>query len=375
MTGRRISLTIDGIDERRTVDRRYGEQVVLPASIAEIESPSLTGVSTSPPDGGCRSDLLTLDGAPLALQVTTADLAALAAGGAVDVRPCDRLALRRGEHRIASVSGAITGIDVDRIVLTSAVPSETRSATQIADAVAVSGTPTLRTLKVPACPTGCWLIWGDGYNPAWTASLDGRDLGTPSAVSTGNGWWLDPTDSPSTVVLAFPPQASATAAQVLSLVAAAGCVALLAIDALRRRRHASSIANGAPVEAPRWAGLRAVATVSRRRAAAAGVSIPLLAACVITPAAALVLLPLAAIVVATRRTRALGVAAPLLAALIGAYMVLRQATESIPANAAWTAAWDRVHRPGLAIVLLLAVSACADTRSENPSSAADIVND
>ncbi|MEY4605993.1 MAG: hypothetical protein RLY45_753 [Actinomycetota bacterium] len=375
MTGRRISLTIDSIDERRTVDRRYGEQVVLPASIAEIESPSLTGASTSPPRGGCRSDLLTLDGAPLALELTTDDLAALAAGDEVNVRPCKQLALSRGEHRIASVSGSMTGIDIDRVVLTSADLDKTRSMPPTAVPVAVSGTPTSRTLQVPACPTGCWLVWGEGYNRAWTASLAGIDLGPPSAVSTGNGWWLEPSSAPSTVVLEFPPQASASAAQLLSLVAAAACVAILAIGALRRRRHASSTAHGEAVEPPRWAGQRAVATVSRRRAAAAGISIPLVAAFVITPYAALVLLPLAAIVAATRRTRALGFVAPILAALIGAYMVLRQATESIPANAAWTSAWDRVHRPGLAIVVLLAVSACADHRSEDATSAADPVTD
>ena len=73
-------------------------------------------------------------------------------------------------------------------------------------------------------------------------------------------------------------------------------------------------------------------------------------------------------VVVTRRLRSAGVLAPVLAASIGAYMTLRQAIEHIPANAAWVAAWDRVHRPGLAVAVVLVVSTLSDRRAA-PSAA------
>ncbi|MFM7045956.1 MAG: alpha-(1-_3)-arabinofuranosyltransferase family protein, partial [Ilumatobacteraceae bacterium] len=162
MTGRRLSLTIDAIDERRTVDRRYGELVVLPASIAEIESPSLRGATTVPPKGGCRRDLVSIDGVPVGLEVTAADLAALAEGEAVDVSTCDALVLDDGEHRVESALGSDTGIDVDRVMMSTGRPRDAEDEGNTSMPVQVTGTSTARTLEVPACPTGCWLVWGEG---------------------------------------------------------------------------------------------------------------------------------------------------------------------------------------------------------------------
>ncbi len=66
-------------------------------------------------NSGCRSDLISLDGAPLAVKVTGE------VDGVLDVIPCidTILDLTAGQHRLIAADGKLTGLDLDRLVLDS----------------------------------------------------------------------------------------------------------------------------------------------------------------------------------------------------------------------------------------------------------------
>src|SRR5690606_6965476 len=142
---------------------------------------------------------------PVGVALDAAGRAALVAGEAVEVGLCtDGLVLEAGTHRVTATAGATTGIDVDRLTLRSAVdPTAVPAA---APQVTVHRTRTVRSVEVGPCPTGCWVILGEGFNTAWTARDGDADLGEPALVSGGfNGWWLEPSDQPRTVTMRWSP--------------------------------------------------------------------------------------------------------------------------------------------------------------------------
>ncbi|MFZ9628291.1 MAG: alpha-(1-_3)-arabinofuranosyltransferase domain-containing protein [Ilumatobacteraceae bacterium] len=368
--GPSVRFTIDEIHALPPVDRRYGETTVLPAAMIELDAAGLAGETTAPATGDCRDDLVRVDGTPLPLDVSDEDLVLLRSGAAVTVQPCVAVDLRAGTHRIESAAGGSTGLDVDRIVVSSragTAPTPPSSSPTV-QRVEVDGLRTRRALHVPPCPDGCWLVWGEGYTPGWQATAGGTDLGEPSPVNNGNAWWIAPTARPTTVEIRWLPQQREALALVASAASVLCCLGLV-LWPLRRRGTPTAatttyehLAMFDTTFTPQWcAPLRERA--STRSAVAAASVLVLGSAVVITPVAAIALTPLALFVVTTRRIRAIGAAAPALALLIGAYVTLRQAIERIPANAAWVTAWDRVHRPGLVIALVLAVATISDRRA------------
>ncbi|MEY2581742.1 MAG: arabinofuranan 3-O-arabinosyltransferase, partial [Ilumatobacteraceae bacterium] len=191
VAGPSLTLTIDDVDERTTVDRRYAETTVLPVAIREIESSSILAPQPAATAPECRSDLVTVDGQPLAVSVDKAAVTKLLAREAVEVAPCDaaKVHLAASAHRVTTSAGTVSGIDVDRIVLTDS-PSTVEGAPP-APNVEVQRSRTTRTATVTNCPIGCWLILGEGYNDGWKAAAGSISLGTPRQISGGfNGWWL-----------------------------------------------------------------------------------------------------------------------------------------------------------------------------------------
>ena len=199
VTADRFTLTVTEIAARTTIDRRFGEPTTLPVAINELTSSAITvPIHTTPDAGGeCNSDLLEIDGVPVPLQLDAGAQAALAGGETVDVQPCAPFTLPAGTHRLSTGNGLQRGIDVNRVVLDDGVAAAEASAPPT---VTVQRTRTTRTAVVDACPTGCWLIMGEGLNTGWAASVDGSSLGTPQQVAGGfNGWWLPPSSSSTTV--------------------------------------------------------------------------------------------------------------------------------------------------------------------------------
>ena len=83
------------------------------------------------------------------------------------------------------------------------------------------------------------------------------------------------------------------------------------------------------------------------------------------PSALLALVP-AVLIVMLRRPRLLAWCSPVLAGALGLVVAQRQRSFRYPADAAWTAYFEDLHRPGLFVVVLLVAGCLAnDERSDH----------
>lgn len=355
------TIQILAVEERTTLDRRFGETVTLPAAIAEItfdgRSPAVTPRTGVTAD--CRTDLLTIDGEPVGVSFEAmAD--DIVSGASIDATLCSgatgqagTVNLAAGTHRVASTAGTITGFGIDRLVFTEPV----RPADSTAPAVTVtSQSRTGRIAEVAPCPNGCWVVLGEGYNPAWTASTDEGSLGEPMLVDgNANGWWISPTDEPTVVTFTWTAQRTLTVALLASMLAV---IAALAIVVLDRRRDGDALVPAAPplLDPPsRWAddplGIPTVAVTT--------VASALLIGWVWAAVAGAV----CAAVWFTRRRRLLGLVglAIVVAAQCVVVVVVRQ-DRPYP-NAGFPARFEWIHPWTLLGVVLLTCSALMSRRS------------
>jgi arabinofuranan 3-O-arabinosyltransferase len=350
LTAGPVELEITAIEPRTTIDRRFGEPVVLPAAITELS----VGPSTSIPtvlDGGCRDDLITIDGRPLPVEITGSP-SELLAGEALSAEPCEEAALLldAGRHRIATTPGARTGLQVDRIVLDGRQPDQGAFAA-FPQATVTSSDRLSRTVTVDGCPEGCWLVLGEGFHDSWSARTADGDLGTPTMVDGGfNGWRIPPSDGPTVVTLEWTSQGPLTIALVLSVVAVVACIVLAVLD--RRRRPDGVRVRPARFEFPG----RPVA----RPALVAGAAVWIVAAGLfVGPVWALAAVAGSVVVLAlARRPRLAGLVTLGALAFIGAAIVWIVRTEQPGPFAGWPVRFERVHTLGLfAAVSLLPAAA------------------
>ncbi|MET0663323.1 MAG: alpha-(1-_3)-arabinofuranosyltransferase family protein, partial [Ilumatobacteraceae bacterium] len=246
------TIEITAVEARTTVDRRFGEATTLPAAISEI-----TFGGTSPgvrPAGEhveeCRDDLLQVDGAPVGLSFT-ASTEAILRGEPIDATLCagdgsSVLALAAGTHTIASTPGAAAGFHVDQVVLEGPGDGAAAGATPGPTVTVTSTSRTGRTVEVSPCPEGCWVVLGEGYNEAWTASDATGSLGPPTLVDgNANGWFIAPTDEPTTITFHWTAQRTLNVALAASLLGVLAGVVLVVAD---RRRDGDALV---PVPGPR----------------------------------------------------------------------------------------------------------------------------
>jgi arabinofuranan 3-O-arabinosyltransferase len=299
----------------------------------------------------CRADLVTFDGQPLTISVDADTVSRLLAGEAVDVRPCDDSALNApaGRHRITTSAGTVTGIDVDRVVLrdAAAAPVSIESPPQ----VTVDRTRTTRTATVTNCPTGCWLILGEGFNDGWQAQQGSTDLGPPRQISGGfNGWWLPGADSPVTVTMTWEPQRTMWIGMIVALLAVLACALLI----WRDRARTDMTVPSAPT--PDWPP----SPVGRRQSVIAAAALVALACLTISPKYGLIAAVVGIAMVVLRRPVVAGAAALVLMAGLAGLIVRRQLRYRLVANPSWPAAFDDLHRLGLLVVVLLLACTVAD---------------
>ena len=251
------TIEIIAVDGRTTVDRRFGEAITLPAAISEI---TFDGVSPprTPADGTpagehveeCRDDLLQIDGTPVGLSFT-ASTEAILRGEPIDATLCAAegasvLALAADTHTLTSTPGAASGFHVDQVVLAEPDDGAGAEATTAPSVTVTSTSRTGRTVEVAPCPEGCWVVLGEGYNPAWTASDASGSLGPPTLVDgNANGWFIGPTDEPTTVTFHWTAQRTLNVALLASLLGVLACIALVIAD---RRRAGDALV---PVPVPR----------------------------------------------------------------------------------------------------------------------------
>jgi len=359
VTGPSVRVELTGLRTVDTVDTLSGLPLPLPPSIAELGIPGVVvGAPATAIDTGCRRDLLTIDGAPVAVRVT-GDAAAARAG--LTVSACDgAIVLSAGTHRVDAARGTTTGIDLDRITLTS-------DAGGAAAPVTAAGTPAA-TVRPPA-PTvhvtdtgmtsasarvgpdhpGFWLVLGQSYNAGWTATANGRSLGDPVLVDGyANGWWVPAGSAPVRLELRWTPQRALWIALGLSLLAALVCLVL----AVRGRRWPGPRATDAPTLRPRHEPRAAVPVpVALATAAAIGAA----AFVLVGPVAALVAAAVGAVAVTWRHGRL--VLAGLVVALLAVsfLQVARvQRAEQRPVRYDWAHGYETEHRIAMTALVLLA---------------------
>jgi len=266
-TASNTTITIDAVSGETVPEYYSGVERLLPMGIAEVSFDS-DGLGT--PTGqtrvlnsGCRSDLISLDGAPLAVEVTGE------VDSVLDIIPCidTILDLTAGQHRLIAANGKLTGLDLDRLVLDSpqrapASPPNGSVAITRRDATAIDAslTATVHTTV---------LTLPQSHNLGWTATVDGVDLGAPLLIDGyANGWMLPPGPSDRSLELRWTPQRSVNVGLGISALAALAIFALIATGRVRRNQRQFDPA-AAGVDWSRDATTPAPATL----AAAAGITV------------------------------------------------------------------------------------------------------
>jgi arabinofuranan 3-O-arabinosyltransferase len=122
LRGTHVRLSFASSHPRRTTDWYTGSRVALPVAVAEVHLPGVRpDAFPSTIDTGCRSDLLTIDGRPVPIRITGRTASAVGRQG-LDLRTCTgaKLTLTAGPHDLVTAPGRATGLDLDRLVLTTA---------------------------------------------------------------------------------------------------------------------------------------------------------------------------------------------------------------------------------------------------------------
>lgn len=371
VTGHTFRFVITGERTETTTDYFKHTPQILPVAIAELGAPGLEiGPSAATVQGGCRSDLLTVDGRPVPIRVVGSTTAAIARDG-LQIQLCGApLTLGAGTHVLRTARGLSTGIDVDQLLLSSAAgggaaspadpfPGQVRTASaphvQVTGEGAISYDLTV-TGATPGKPF--WLVLGQSLSPAWQATIGGHTQGPAQLVDGyANGWLVTPTSSTFDVSLRWTAQTKVWIGVGLSAITLLICVLLV----LRPRRVTFGRAAPEPASPgdeslPSLVGLwtRDARGRSVRRAVVAVAVSAGLAAVLITPVVGLVLLAATLAALLLPRGRFLlraGSAGAL--AISTAYVLEVQARYHLPDSSGWAQEFHKVATLSWVAVALL----------------------
>lgn len=316
------------------------------------------GTPAGGPAPGCRDDLVTIDGAPVPVELRAA------ADGALDIVGCAPIPLAVGDHLVRSTPGA--DVHVDRLVLSSEAgggPTPVDASGQLTLPPGPGAAspdwrqPSLSSVELdpPASEGPMWVVLGQSLNDGWQARTSaGDDLSDPVLVNGfANGFLVaDGFPADTTVTLTWGPQRVMAAS--LWLAALGIALALVLVVRGRPWPHLEEVAEVGltPVLDAPWAA-RPVLSWLRVLVAAAGLGA--VSAAVIGPpwglAAAVV------VVVAGRWSRGhallLGGAVAALGAALGTVVVDRAGHRDVRAYDFFTSLHEP-HRLALLGLTLLA---------------------
>ncbi len=245
-----IEIEIAEIAAATTIDRRFGDVVELPASISEISisgGPSIPDPAAAAVATGC---VPVLEVGEVTMSASFEIGAGWIDGDPIGVSPCSGPVEVRAGRQLVSVVGSGLPVVIDRVVLddgaAAAIDAPLAGETPVANVTEQSRFA--RTVVVSGCADGCWLVLGEGLNPAWSASADGLDLGEPTLVDGGfNGWWIRPSPVPVVVELEWTAQLPVTIALIASL-----AIAMFALMILMSDRHRNAAAVAPTTMPPTW---------------------------------------------------------------------------------------------------------------------------
>ncbi|HUP76303.1 MAG TPA: alpha-(1-_3)-arabinofuranosyltransferase family protein [Acidimicrobiales bacterium] len=237
LAGDTMQLTIDDYDARTTPDWYSGTALDFPVAVAEIGLPLAAPAAVSTRiDTGCRSDLVTIDGATASVRIegdsgpTHRDT--------LTVTPCgSALSLAAGRHEIATAIGLDSGFDIDRLVLRSSNFDQPAAAsgttTPVAPTVTIDShrtTSVKGTVQTDGAPF--WLVLDQSINKGWHVDMNDAQVDGPHPIdSFANGWLITPEHAGTfSVHVRWTPQRNEDLALIVSALAVVSCLVL----ALRR---------------------------------------------------------------------------------------------------------------------------------------------
>jgi len=250
-----LTVTIDDIVARTAPEYFSRLPQELPVAVTELSVRGASGDSlvttsvdlTAPLPGQPLASSALLDGTPLPL-CPVGSIGDAISGGEITATACDGpVSLDRGTHRLDTIRGSITGVDVDRLVLDSASTTTPTEPNAPVTGIERHGSTSV-SVDVPPTDEATWLVLQESWNTGWLATIDGRSLGEPVLVDGyANGWLLEPGDA-RTVELEWTPQSRVRLGIIISVVSGAVIVALLAL-AVWRRRPPPDLADEVPTPA------------------------------------------------------------------------------------------------------------------------------
>ena len=382
ITGTSFRIAIDAVHEATSTDWFGGQRTVLPVGLAEISLPTVRSprLDTDLPST-CRSDLAVVGNQAVELEVVGTVGAALSSSS-LTLRACpsaaEALALPAGESLLQTSPGAVTGFDVDMMMLSSA-PGGGAGIDTLQSPPDAGPTPPVSTTErtgrntyevaTTSAKQPYWVVLGQSYGPGWSARItDGTDLGTPTLINGyANGWRVDPAKvgENATVRIAWTPQRLVWIGLALSALGVLACLALVIFGGRHRRKPESSSdpTEDLPEMAPRYSSA----------VHADGPPLSLKLAVVTTLCAALL-----AFVFAGPWVALLVAALTLLASLLGrgqlllrlatvgvlgaafAFIVLKQGLNGYRLDFDWARWFETTHSWGLLAIVLLAVDVAVD---------------
>lgn len=393
VTADRVRVVVVDKRDVLTKDWYSNAPVIMPVGIAEVGIDGLVvPAPTGDLPGGCRDDLLSVDGSPVPMAVTGSIVDAL------DRRPlsvtgCGPLDLQAGDAVVVATDGRTGGFDLDQLVWASAAGGAALPAGDLPrqlppgppvsvderGRVSTSGTIEPPVTGAPDDAGGpWWLVNGQSWSDGWEATYGDSavNLGEPVLVNGFAAGWPVLGGKPTAASGPVPFSIEWTPQRIVWWALGASAVATVVVlglglfaRRLPRRRTATtdaSLPDEPTVDLPPWSSSAPLAPGARRWAVAGGTGVAMaLAAALNLPAGWVWLAPLvgalATVALRWSSARALpAVVAVSAFGFAGAFTFVQQFRNRYPSDFDWPGAFERVHVLGVVALACIGVAGVCD---------------
>jgi len=235
-----ISIVFQEVANRTTMDWYSGLPQIMPLGILEISGVPFISDTTNYLNSGCRNDLLTIDDSPVKIRIygSTSEV--------LKLETCSDsvLNLKSGEHTLRTKPGFLTGLNIDRIVLTSHSLGEQSDAVRVLPKISdLKNTRTQIDLSISKTNEPFWLVLGQSFSDGWTLKGADKTIAESPVLINGfaNGWLIDPPASKTMdLSISWEPQKTVWIALLISVISVI-ILLLLALRSLPDRTQAPSM--------------------------------------------------------------------------------------------------------------------------------------